>query len=116
MLKKQTNVPIPTGTRGGVRTRSSSEVAETIMSLEPGESFLVEANGEKTDVVQKRIGVMCVSMRKSKRVPFFCVTRQVIEDVEDEDGTIRERVPGVRVWRRDQEEADILTRLDEVLS
>ena len=96
-IKISSDIPLPEGRARA--TRESGEITEVIKSLLPGQSFFVPALDVSAAVVQKRITVRAVNMRKGGAISFFLVTRQVVEDYEDDSGDIVRNASGVRVWR-----------------
>ena len=114
-LKIQHNIPIPSG-RLRDHSGQHDEITETILTLKPGDSFFAETppDVESTDrftavaIFQRRINVRGANLRKAGREELFLITKQCREDVEDEDGTIRKDVLGIRIWRRPLSESEFL--------
>jgi hypothetical protein len=100
-IKIDKDVPIPKG-RSTSSGGDQNELTEMIQSLEPGDSFFLPASEFGTDerVLQRRMTVKAVSMRKSGRISFFMRTEQKTESWEDSDGVVHAPEPGVRIWRR----------------
>ena len=98
-IRVQSDVPMPRG-RGPGSTRESSDITEAIRSLQPGQSFFVPALDCTDTVLQRRLTVRAVSLRKSGSIDFFLRTSKQPEEYEDDDGNIHPPHPGVRLWRR----------------
>lgn len=96
-IRLDSNVPVPATTRP---MQDSGDITEALRTMSEGQSFFVPCRDERQALVQRRITVRGAQMRERGQIDFYLITRQVVEDYKEDDGTITPKVPGVRVWRR----------------
>ena len=99
-IRIQKHIPLPTG-RTSTQHQTTSEATEAMIALEEGDSFFLPATPDTpASIIQKRMTVRSVKARKAGTIDFFVMTKQVIEDYEDDEGIIHSNTKGVRIWRR----------------
>ena len=82
-FKIDSDIPLPAMVRKGAGKRKYQWD-----SMEVGDSHFIEKDKGQFSTLARKA---CPDAKFSQR--------SVVEDVEDEDGTVRENVPGMRVWR-----------------